>query len=227
MAACIPSDTVVLAGVHLDAVRASPLFRQFGSGIAALLEPVRDASNVLLAYSGRDLLLVARGMFRTTPAGAVLLKPTLVLAGSGRAIRAATAQHAKGVPGAPALMADAQSIAGQTIWAAVEGGVPLPLTGNLGNLNRLLAYTDYITLTAELNSTLALHANGVCRSPDACQHLEETVRGLTALASTASRNRDLIALLGSVRLEREGNTLHADLKAGPEALQQLFDALTR
>lgn len=224
MAACIPSDTVALAGVHLDAVRASPLFRQFGSGVATLLEPVRDASYVLLAYNGKDLLLIARGTFRAVPAGAVLLKPTIALAGTATAIGAATAQHAKGVPGAPALTADAQSIAGQAVWAAVQGGVPLPLTGNLANLNRLLAYTDYITLTAALNSTLALHAAGVCRSPDAAQRLEETVRGLTALASTASRNRDLSALLGSVRLDRDGNTLHADLTTGPEALQQLLGA---
>lgn len=227
LAACIPPDTVALAGVHLDAVRASPLFRQFGPGLPALLEPVRDASYLLLAYNGKDLLLIARGTFRTPPAGAVLLKPTLALAGSAAAIGGATAQHARGVSGAPALTAHAQSIAGQPVWAAVEGGVALPLTGNPANLNRLLGYTDYITLTAQLNSTVALRATGVCRSEDAALHLEETVRGLFALASTASHSRDLAGLLGSVSLERKGNTLGADLNAGPEALQQVLSALTR
>ena len=227
MAACIPSDTVALAGVHLDAVRASPVFRQFGSGVATLLEPVRDASYLLLAYDGKDLLLIARGAFRPAPTGAVLLKPTLALAGSATAIRAATAQHASGVPGAAALTAHAQPIAGQPIWAAAQGGVALPLTGNLANVNRLLASTDYITLAAELHSTLAVHAAGICRSADAAQHLEETVRGLFALASTASHNRDLAALLSSVRLEREGTIVRADLNAGPEALQQLLGAFTR
>lgn len=227
LAACIPPATLALAGVHLDAVRASPLLRQLGAGVDTLLQPFRDASNLLVAYDGKDWLLIARGSFQTAPPGAVLLSPRLALAGPPNAVRAAAAQHARGTSGTPTLTIRAQSAAVQPVWAVVQGGVSLPLTDNLANLNRLMAETQYVTLTAELNSGLVLHAAGVCRSADEAQHLEETVRGLLSLAAPASRSRDLGALLGSIHPQRDGNTVHADLNASPDAVQQLLGTLAR
>src|SRR5664279_6460852 len=73
LTACVPPDTLALAGVNLEQVRASALYQKLPPGAAAFLEPLRNASYLLLAYNGKDVLALARGAFPEAPAGAVLL----------------------------------------------------------------------------------------------------------------------------------------------------------
>jgi len=222
LAACVPPETRVLARADLNALRANPGLQQLASGWAAFLEPARDASEVLIAYNGKDLLFIARGQFRTAPAGGRLLTPQLALAGGDAAIRAATAQHATGRSGAPSLVAFAEEVAAQPVWAVVSGGGSLPIPGNLGNLNRLLAFTEHATLALELNSGVTLHVTGVCRSADAARQLEETLRGLVSIASATTRDRDLAAWLGSVQVRRDQGTVHADVSGSVDATAKLL-----
>lgn len=222
LAACVPSDTVALAGVHLAVLRQNPVFQQLASGWATLLEPLRQASEVLVAYNGREILVIARGHFPTAPAGTRLLTPRLALAGSDAAVRAAMTQHASGQSGAPALTAFAEGVAAQPVWAVVSGGAPLPLRGNLANLNRLLAFTEHASVTAELNSVIGLHATGVCRTAERAQQLEETLRALVSLASSMVRDRDLEAVIGAVEVRRNGATVQADVSAAPNAVEKLL-----
>src|ERR1039457_4193817 len=91
--ACVPQDTLALAGVNLEQLRASALWQKLPPGAAAFLEPLRNASYLLLAYNGKDVLAIARGAFHEVPAGAVLLTKDLAVSGSPQAIRAATAQR--------------------------------------------------------------------------------------------------------------------------------------
>ena len=175
----MPPDALAVAGLHLDQIRG----RNLPAGWLALLEPLRDANYLMLAYNGKDVLVIARGRFAAAPAGAVLLAPDLALAGSPDAIRAAVRQRATGQPGAPSLLARSQPIAGRPIWAVVRGARPLPLTGNAANLNRLLRFTDYATIAATVNSAIELEAAGFCPTADAARQLEETLRGLISLAS--------------------------------------------
>lgn len=227
MASCVPSDTLALAGVNLARLRASPIYQSLGSGLPAMLDSFRDASSVLAAYNGKDLLLIARGSFQKAPAGAVLLHSRLALAGAASEVRAATAQRARGKTGAPALVAQAGSLASEPIWAVARGGVRYPLSGNLANLNRLLGFTNYASFTANLDSGLSLRAYGVCASADAAQHLEETLRGMISLASATVRDRDLAALLGSTQLHRDGATMQASLQVGPGTVAKLLSAALR
>src|SRR5579859_3878985 len=124
LASCVPPDTRLLAGAHLDQIRANPALQKVVAGWLALFEPARDASTVLVAYTGSDLLWAARGQFRTAPASATLLNPQLAVAGPGALVRTATAQHARGRTGAPALMAQAEAVGRQPIWAVVTGAAP-------------------------------------------------------------------------------------------------------
>ncbi|MBZ5580508.1 MAG: hypothetical protein LAP40_28490 [Acidobacteriia bacterium] len=227
LAACVPSDTRVLAGVHLDTLRANPGFQHLSRGWAGLLEPVRDASEVLVAYNGRELLVIARGQFRSAPAGARLLTPQLAVAGGDAAVRAATAQRATGRSGAPALVALADAVAAQSVWAVESGGGSLPLRGNSVNLNRLLAFTDHATFAAELNSAVTLHAAGICRSANAARHLEETLRGLLSIAAATVRDRDLAAWLAAVQVHRDELTVRADVSGSVEAVTKLFSLAAR
>ncbi len=227
VAACIPSDTQVLVGIRLDSLRASPAFQRVAAGWMPLLEPFRNATSLLVAYNGNDFLLIAGGQFPAAPAGAVQLTPQIALSGPTSAVRAATAQHARGKTGAPSLLAEARLVNSRDLWAVAPGTARLPVKGNGANLMRLLAFTDYVTVTAEWNREVALEAAGFCRSASSAESLEEALRGLVSLAAGTSRDRDLARLLASVQIRREALTVRAQLSATPEAVEILFREAAR
>lgn len=221
-AVCVPSDTVLLAGLRLERIRATPLYPALPATWRALLEPLGDATDLLVAYNGSDLLVIARGRFRSAPPGAVLVGPTLALAGSPAAIRAATGQRVTGRTGAPRLVAQAEPLAGKPIWLVVAGRTRLPLTGNVANLNRLLRLVDYATLTADLESRVDVRATGLCRTADDGRQLEEALRALVTLAAAGTRDADLAALFQSIQVTRDGSAVQLALSANTPALQKLL-----
>jgi hypothetical protein len=227
LASCVPSGTRILAGVHLDQLRSSPVLQKLASEWLPLLDPARDASSLLIAYDGKNLLWAARGQFHAAPPGATLLTPQLAIAGPPSLLGLATAQHAAGRTGVPALLAQAQFVANHPIWAVVPRGAALPLSGNAANINHLLDLANYTTLTIDLNSGVALHAAGICGSPDQASQMEETLRGLLALAQTTVRDRDVSALLASVQVRRDNLTVHTDVSGSPEVIGNLLRTVPR
>lgn len=227
MAACVPPDARALAGIHLNQIRASPVLRDLSVNWLPLLDPARDASTVLAVYNGKDLLVVGRGEFHTTPPGATLLAPQLAVTGPAAAVRAAAAQHAAGRPGAAALVNQAETVARQPIWVVVARGTMLPLSGNAVNVSRLLDMADYTTIAVGGTSGLTLQATGICRSADEARKLEETLRGLLSLVGAATRDRDLAAVLASVQVNREDVRVHADLTGNPETIARMLRSIAR
>lgn len=221
---CIPSDSLALAGVNLDLVRASPLYGRLGPGAAAFLEPLREAGYALIAYNGKEVLAVAKGAFRTAPPGAVLLAKDLAIYGSPDAVRAAAAQRKTGASGARWLLdrgADAQRF-GQ-IWAVARGGGALSLPGNAANLSRLLSMTEYATFAVKLNGSIEFRGDGVVRDAASAQRIEENLRGLVSLAVlAAARNAALAAPLRALQVSREDATVHVTLSAAPEEAAALL-----
>lgn len=222
MAVFVPADTVVLAGLRLDRIRETSLYPALPAAWRALLEPLRDATDLLVAYNGSDLLMIASGRFPSAPPGAVLLGPTLALAGSPAAIRAATGQRASGRTGAPRLIARAEPAAGKPVWLAIGGGASMPLPGNFANLNRVLKLVDYATFTAGVDSRVDVRATGVCRTANDGQQLEESVRALLSLAAAGTRDADLAALFQSVQLTRDGSTVQMAVSAAVPELEKLL-----
>ena len=226
---CIPADTLALAGVNLELVRASPLYGRLGPAAAAFLQPLREAGYALIAYNGREVLAVAKGAFRSAPPGAVLLAKDLAIYGSPDAVRAATAQRKTGSTGARWLLdhgADAQRF-GQ-IWAVARGGGALALPGNAANFSRLLSMTESATFAAKLNGSIEFRGDGVVRDAASAQRLEENLRGLVSLAVlAAARNRALSAPLRALQVSREGATVHVTLSAAPEEAAALLGLAAR
>ena len=60
LAARVPLGTDTLAFLDLDQLRASPVAAHLPARVAAVLEPFRAASRVLLATRGMELLAIAR-----------------------------------------------------------------------------------------------------------------------------------------------------------------------
>jgi len=229
LASCVPLSAALLAGIDLDRLRAAPLYSKLP--IAALLgaQPLAGADNALLVWSGRDLLIVARGAFREAPAGATLLEPGLAVSGSPDSIRAAAAQHRTGRTGAPDLLAHAATIAPDNqIWAVERGGIALPLSGNLANLNRILRAAEWTALTARIDAGLELRATAACATSEGARQIEESVRGLISLAAVSlARQPDLATLLRAAEVSRENTTVRVSLPVPGAQAARLIEIFSR
>jgi len=227
VAACVPPGAVILGGVNLGRVRASPLFRQLPSAAIALLEPLREADSVLVASNGVDYLAIERGSFRQASPGATLLGPGLAAAGSPEWLRAAAAQRRSETAGASAMLERAEPLAAiADSWIVAAGNANLPVSGNAQNLNSLLHATVYSTLTVRLTDPVALEAVGICRGPESALHLEETIRAFITLAAAGTRRQpEISSLLRRIRLSHEDRAVHLNLEAQPAELEALLKLL--
>ena len=228
MASCVGPDTLALAGLDVAAVRSSALFRKLPLA-AAFLEPFHEATHLLLAFDGKELLTITKGPFRAAPVGGTLVEPGLALFGSDGAVRAAVERHKRGAGGPSRLLSGAGSVAaGKSIWLVALGGVALPLTGNGANLNRLLRDSEFGALTASLGSRIQIEGTVIGRTPEAARGVEETLRAVLAMMAMAEkRGSESAALLNAVEIHREDRSVHAAVWATPDGLAKLLEPLLR
>jgi hypothetical protein len=220
----MPPAAVILAGVNLDRLRASPLRQQLPPAAALFLQPLDQAASLLVASNGSDYLAVSRGTFRQAPAGATLLAPGLAAAGSPEWLRAATARPRPETAGAAALLERAEPLAaGSEIWMVASGSATFPVSGNGENVNRLLHGAEYATLSIRLTGRIAIEAVGMCATADAARHLEETLRAFVTLGAGASARQPALAgLLRRIRVSRDDRAVHLNLLAESADLEQIL-----
>ena len=224
MASCVPPSTTLLAGADLVRLRSSTLYSKLPAAATALLDQLGEAQSLLLASDGRNLLTIARGRFHQSPPGAIPLARDLMISGTPDFLAAAQAGHKAGRPGAPGLLAYAQTVApGLQIWIVAQGGVALPLTGNAANLNRLLRDCENAALAVKVDSKVQLLFTALGRTSDAAKTVENTLRATITLAAAAeSRHPEMVALLHAIELSRDGRSVRARLSATPDQLQSLW-----
>ncbi len=229
IASCITSDTVALAGADLDRLRASPFVNGIGGSASDLLAQYSYASKLAVAWNGRNLLIVERGLFKTPPPGATAIEPGLAVAGSPRLISSAVAQHRTGSTGAAGLIDYSSEIGVRSaIWLAVRGGTALPLSGNLANLNLLLQDADFAGASLDLGQAATLRFGARGRTAESAERLEERLRGFLSLAGEAEIHRPETArLLGTVRIQRSALDVTATLTASPDVLAKLLGDFAR
>lgn len=221
--AAIPPGTVALASIDLDRVRTAPVYPRLPQVVRALADSYRAGQRMLIAWNGTDVLLIVRG----AAPGSTAIGPNLVASGSPELIRAASLQYRTGKPGAPGLVDYGARAAGQSpIWVVMQGGVSLPLSGNIRNLNRLFRNLEYTALAADLNSSIQVRITALGRDEQAARDFEESLRGILSLTSAAETRRPQIAaLLGSVQIRRNGTTATASVQVPPELLDTLAGML--
>lgn len=219
MSARVPPTAIALAGVKLDQLRASPLYAKLPAAATAFLEPFREARSLLVATTGAEVLTIAGGSVR----GATRAAPDPALAGAPALIAAANVPHARA-----AILGAAETVAADhPIWLAVRGAIPLPLEGNLANLNNLVRLTHYLTVSARLSDAagqgVELELTAQCPSPGAATEFERRLRAMLSLAAAANARQPAIAaMLASLQLRREQQTVRATLRAAPDTLGKLL-----
>jgi hypothetical protein len=176
LAAQVPEDASALAGLNLDALRASPLHTK-------LAQAFPNVPYILIARRGNDVITIL---------GAGADKP----------------RHTP----APLLTDAAPLAARNPIWVVIRGGSPLPLEGNLANLNNLLRETELVTLGARPGDPIGVDLTAACPTADAAGRFEGSLRALLLLTKLAS----------SVQVRRDGLTVRASLTAPPDLLDRFL-----
>ena len=215
LADLVPADATAVAGLDLEALRASPLYGRLPAVQREFLETFHEARYALAALRGDQILIVGRG---TIPGGTAAGSGVSV-SGAPDMIRDATARHTRSP-----LVGIAEPLAVRNpVWAVVRGGMALPLTGNLANANNLLRGVDRVTLAAQLADRVSLELTAACPSAELAARFEGSLRALVSLAEAASaRQPEIAAMLRAVQVQREDRSVHAALAVPPEALGRLL-----
>lgn len=207
-AACVPDSATILAGAHLDRIRASPLTHNLPSAAQSFFDSLRSASSVVVASDGADFLFVSRGSFTSPPAGAVLIGKGLAVSGSPAWVERARTHHS--ADSGPPIVELAEPIAAANeMWMVTQGSANLPVTGNGENLNRLLHATQYTLWTVRLADRVDFAIQAVCANAETARRLEETTRAMfTFGAAAAAKQPQLSGLLKKVQVRRDDRTVH-------------------
>jgi len=211
LAVFVSPDTVALAGVRIDQLRATPIYRKLAERdrlphfdqfrTESGFDPSQDIQEMLLASDGKHVLAIARGAFPEKPPDSMkasdteaiaFIGKTIVLGGPAATVRAAIDQSKSGGRGAPRdLMARAQGLpADAQIWAVIagwRGATPdqLRAMGNLGNLDRVMRLVEDASVTVDLRAGLHAVLTGDSRTEADAKNLADSLRGLSALARMA------------------------------------------
>jgi hypothetical protein len=236
LAVFIPPDTVALAGVHVDQVRATPLYRmlaernrlpKFGQ-----FDPGRGIHELLVASDGKNVLGIARGDFgpQSQNEAITLIGKNIALGGSAAVVRAAIDRYKNGGRGgAPRdLMARAQALPADTqIWAVVagwRGATPDQLRemGNFANLDRVLRLVEGASLTVDLRTGVHAVLTGDSRTEVDAKSLADSLRGLAALARMGlQRAPDLLRALDGIQVKQAGRVVQVNADMAEDLVEKL------
>jgi hypothetical protein len=217
LAAFVPPDTVALAGIRVDQLRATPLYRKLAGRF-----PTHDIHDLLLASDGENVLAVARGAFP----GATEYKG-FTLYGDNAAVRAAIERSKSGARAPRDLMARAQSLPGDTqVWAVVSGwrgATPeqLRAMGNLANLDRVLRQLKGASLTIDLRSGVHAAFVGDARTDAEAGNLADSLRGLASIARMGAP-RSAPGALDGIRVEQEGRLVRVNADIPEDLAEKLM-----
>jgi hypothetical protein len=203
LAALVPSDTVSLTGVKLEALRGTPLYPKW---IAPELARLSKQSGVDLQKDVSELLAISNG------------KDTAIFAkGKSSVFRVDSKEPLPRVKGGipAALLAKMRNIPPQNqIWAASIGPSDalvraLPDRGNLANLKNVVAGLESWTVGLDLRNGLKLEANCIYRTEADTKRVHDGLRGLLALGrmSAPKNSPELLRVFDGIEISQQKNAL--------------------
>ena len=248
-AAFVPRDTVALAGVRLDQLRATPLYREL-AGQRRLpgfdqfqdetgIDPDRDLRELYLAYDGRNTLWIACGAFEGKAPGVhpggrhgamAFVNKSTALVGSEAAVRAALDRYQGGYGTPAAAVALAEALPGNPqVWAVTAGWTGFPpetlrQLGNAANADRILRAAASASLAVDLRAGLDATVAAKCRTEPEAANLAAELRGLLGLAraSVPPARSDLLRALDGIQVSQAGQSVKLNLDIPPELARRLL-----
>ncbi len=225
MDAFVSPDTVVLAGVRMDQLRATSIYRKLDheNRLPHFSDlPSQDMHEVLLASDGKNMLAITKGSVSAKPAGGLSATEYkgFTLYGQPDTVRAAMKQFDSGTVGAPRdLLSRARTVPDNAqIWAVVADWRRIAPDqfrgmGNLGNFDRVMRPLEGATLTFDLRNGVHAAFIGDSRTEADAKTLGDSLRGLAAMVGmAASRNKpQLLGALNGLQVKQEGRVVRMNL----------------
>lgn len=203
LAALVPSDTLSLAGVKLDALRVTPLYPKW---IAPELARLSKQSGVDLQKDVSELLAISNGK-----TAAVFAK------GKSSVFRLDSKEPLPRVKGGipAALLAKMRTIPPQNqIWAASIGpsdalAGAFSNLGNLANLKNVVFGLESWTVGLDLRNGLKLEANCVYRTEADTKRVHDGLRGIVALGrmSAPKDSPEVLRLYDGIAISQQKSAL--------------------
>jgi hypothetical protein len=214
-----PADTTAMASVDLPALRGAPAYAKLPSSVKAFMDSLPAAKVVVLAWNGKELLMLAGGGFTQPPSRYTSIGNGIAASGSTERIEAARKKLASG-SGVPLPLPQSNA----EIRAALRGDGKLPLTGNMVNTANLLRMANPTTVTVHVENAVEVEVAAQCGSAAEAVQLEESLRALLTLAKAGNRDADLAGMLQELRTTRENWIVRTNIILTPETLTKVISA---
>jgi hypothetical protein len=218
LAALVPSDTLSLTGVNLDALRGTPLYQKW---IAPELARLSKQSGVDLQKDASELLAISNGK-----TAAVFAK------GKSSVFRVDSKEPLPRVKGGipAALLAKMRTIPPQNqIWAASIGPTEglagaFSNLGNLANLRNVVIGLESWTVGLDLRDGLKLEANCVYRNEADTKRVHDGLRGLMALGrmSAPKNSPELLRIFDGIAISQDKSTLKIATDVPADSVSRLL-----
>jgi hypothetical protein len=219
LAALVPSDTVSLTGVKLDALRATPLYQKWLAPAIARISKQdgvdfqKDVTELLAVSNGKDTAIFAKG--KSSVFRLYSKEPLPRVKG--------------GIPAA--LLAKMRSIPPENqIWAASSGASDqlaraIPNRGNLANLRNVVAGLESWTLGLDLRNGLKMEANCVYRAEADTKRVHDGLRGLVSLGrmSAPKGSPELLRLYDGIVITQQKTALKVATDVPADSVSRLLD----
>lgn len=218
LAALVPSDTLSLTGVQLDALRGTPLYQKW---IAPEIARLSKESGVDLQTDVAELLAISNGK-----TAAVFAK------GRSSVFRVDSKEPLpRGKGGIPAaLLAKMRSIPPQNqIWAASIGpseglAGAFSSLGNLANLKNVVIGLETWTAGLDVRNGLKLEANFVYRTEADTKRVHDGLRGLLALGrmSAPKGSPELLRIFDGIAISQQNSVLKVATDVPADSVNRLL-----
>ena len=262
LAQMVPNATTTLVGMRMEQLKATPLFQkmiaqqklpqldQFAKDTG--FDPRRDVRDLLLASTGGDSVLLARGNFHLTSkgkfkksnyhgfeiwtdekAGFCILDRTLAAAGPLPMLQAALDQYklrGRNNANAAALLTRAKAIPeNYQIWVVTSGNSnyvaeKMPKPGNGVDVQRILQSLGDVRIEADFRSGLNANAEGWCTTVQDAKNLGDVVRGAVGLGRlrTPENQPDLLRLWDGIKVEQSDRKVTITASIGQELIDEFL-----
>lgn len=253
--AAIDMDAVRKSPLYQKHVSALP---ELELAVAAIgLDPRKDVSQLVVTTDGKRMLAIARGTFdrdklaekiaglgaaKSESNGWVLFtrggraagfpSATIAVAGSTEGVNAAMTRGAQNAGLPPHLEKLARGVpAGTAMWGVHWGAVttPLPQTGNLANLNKLLGAMDTVVAWAKAGEDLEFSITGDTADEASAKKLQAQIKGIVGLGrlTTPDDQPEMLKVYDGIEVSVEGKQVRTRATIAGAQVDRLVPLATR
>jgi hypothetical protein len=241
LTAFIPADAVALAGVRVEELKSTPLYKEvlplLGSVEREGFDPRRDIQELLIASSGNNTVAIARGRFDRrelasmeqfqhqgvtlygNDRGAVaLIDDSTAIAGTTPAVRSAIDQHKTGRRAAASLLAKARALpTPNQVWMVSEGAATFlraPRMQSGEAIQKMLNSLSDLTFFADFREGVYASASARSATDADAKFIGDTARGLIGLGrlSVPRGEPELAKAFDGVTVQQSGRSVSIHAK---------------